>query len=143
MSETIDLSSAKTAFYDLQAKAKAGLEKSQAVLAEANEFAKGNLEAAVESSKIAAAGVQEITGTFIAESKTAFEKFSAEAKELAATKSPADFFKLHSEMTLKHFDTAVAYSSKQSEKLMKFASDVTAPLTARVSLALEKVQKAA
>ena len=143
MSETIDLSTAKNAFHDLQAKAKAGLEKSQALLAEANEFAKGNLEAVVESSKLAAATVQELTGTFIAESKAAFETFSAEAKELASTKSPVDFFKLHSELTLKHFDNAVAYSSKQSEKLMKLTSEVTAPLTARVSLAMEKLQKAA
>lgn len=143
MTETIDLSPAKSAFYDLQAKAKAGLEKSQAMMAEASEFAKGNLEAAVESSKIAAASVQELTGSFIAESKATFETLSAEVKELASAKSPTEFFKLHSDLTLKHFDNAVAYSSKHSEKLMKLATEITAPLTARVSLAMEKLQKAA
>lgn len=143
MSETLSFAAVKTAFADLQAKAKANLAKGQAALAEANAFAKGNLEAVVESSKLATAGLQELTGEFIAESKAAFETLSAEAKDLAAVKSPTDFFKLHSELTLKHFDEAIAYGSKQSEKLVKFASDVSAPLTARFSLAVEKLQAAA
>ena len=133
---SVDLTSIKTAFADLQAKAKESLAKGQAAMADATEFGKGNLEAVVVSSKIAAAGVQEMTGAAIADSKAKFETLTAEAKALAAVKSPA-------ELTLKHFDEAVAAGSKHGETLMKFASDVTAPLTARFSLALEKLQIAA
>ncbi|MBS1239840.1 MAG: Phasin protein [Proteobacteria bacterium] len=45
---------------EMQAKAKAAYEKSTELAGEATEFAKGNVEALVESSKILAAGLQDL-----------------------------------------------------------------------------------
>lgn len=139
---SFDFTAFKTAFTDMQEKAKAAYEKSTATFGDYNDFAKGNLDAFVESGKIFTSGMQGFSTDFVAESKSAFETLAGEAKELAAAKSPADFFKLNSEFVKKHFDNAVAYSSKQSEAALKFASDVAAPLSNRVSVAVEKVKAA-
>ena len=68
---------------------------------------------------------------------------SADAKALAAVKSPTDFFKFQSEMLRRSFDAAVATGSKNTEAMFKLTNDAFAPISNRVSLAVEKVSKAA
>jgi hypothetical protein len=131
----------QTAMTDAQAKAKAAFEKSSSVMGEVGEFTKGNVEAVVESSKIFAEGCQEIGSTMVAEGRTAFEAMTGDIKELAAAKSPTDFLKIQSDMIRKSFDSAVAYSSKNSETFLKLMSDAAAPLSGRMSLAVEKVRQ--
>ena len=97
----------------------------------------------VESGKIFAAGMQDMGTNLVAESRSSFEAISADLKQLAASKSPTDFFKVQSEMVRKNFDQAVAYGSKNTEAMMKLASDAVAPLTSRVNIAVEKVRKTA
>jgi phasin family protein len=133
----------KDVFSDVKTKAKAAFDKGTSSIGDATEFAKGNVEAVVESGKIYAAGLQELGSTYVAESKTAFEKLTADAKELAAQKSPTDFFKLQSEIARKNFDSAIAFGSKSSEAWMKLATDAFAPISGRVSLAVDKVKTAA
>ena len=58
-------------------------------------------------------------------------------------KTPADFFKLQGEMMRRNFDAAVATTSKHSEAMVKLAGDAFAPISTRVSLAVEKVKQAA
>ncbi len=141
---TFDFAAAfKTAFSDAQEKAKEAYEKSTVALGDANEFAKGNVEAMVESTKILASGLQELTTELVAESREAFESLTAEVKTIAAVKSPADFFKLQSEMMRKQMDALMANGTKHSEAFLKLASDAAAPLSSRVSLAVEKVKTAA
>ncbi|WJM27237.1 phasin family protein [Novosphingobium resinovorum] len=143
----MDMSANFTGFQDAiteaQAKAKAAFEKSTSVLGEVSDFAKGNVEAAVESGKIYAEGVQAMGSELVSESRAAFEKMSGDIKELAAAKSPTDFFKLQSDLVRKNFDTAVAYSSKNSEAMLKLMSDTFAPISGRVSIAVEKARSAA
>ncbi len=132
-----------TVVAEAQDKAKAAFEKGQTVFAEAGEFTKGNVEALVESGKILAAGLQTLGKDYVAEGKTAFETMTADVKELAAVKSPADFFKLQSEILRRNFDAVVATGSKNSEVAVKLAGDAFAPISNRVSLAVEKVKLAA
>ncbi|MFD2579689.1 phasin family protein [Novosphingobium colocasiae] len=63
----------------------------------------------------------------VSESRSAFETMTGDIKELAAAKSPTDFFKLQGDLMRKNFDSAVAYGSKSSETMLKLASDVIAP----------------
>lgn len=143
----MDMSANFSTFQDTmaeaQAKAKEAFEKATGMFGDASEFAKGNVEAMIESGKIFSEGVQEMGTTMAAEGKSAFETMSADMKELAAVKSPTDFFKLQSEMMRKNFDSAVAYGSKNSEAMLKLMSDSMAPLSGRVSMAVEKVRQAA
>ena len=133
----------KDAVADMQERAKTAFEKSNAVFADAGEFTKGNVEALVESGKILAAGLQDLGKVYVEDSKSAFETMTADVKELATVKSPADFFKLQGELLRRNFDTAVATGSKRSEALVKLANDAFAPVQNRVSLAIEKVKQAA
>lgn len=128
---------------DAQDRAKAAFEKGNEFASEYGEFAKGNVEALVESTKILAAGLQELGKDYVAEGKSALETMTADVKELAAVKSPADFFKLQGEILRRNFDAAVASGSKGSEKVVKLANDAFAPLQDRVAQAIEKVKKAA
>ncbi len=134
---------AKEAAADVQSRAKAAFEKGSALFGEVNEFSKGNVEALVESGKILASGLQEIGKDYLAEGKSAIETVTADVKEFAAVKSPTDFFKLQGEIMRRNFDAAVASGSKHSEAFVKLANDAFAPISTRVSLAVEKVKKAA
>jgi phasin family protein len=133
----------KSALADVPGKAKAAYEKGAASLSEGTEFAKGNVEAVVESSKILVEGLQKLGTDLVAESKGAFETLTAEAKDLAAAKTPTDFFKLQSDLLRKHFDSAVAFNSKQTEAFVKLGTESIAPISRRVTLALEAIKKAA
>jgi phasin family protein len=137
---SFDLSVFQTAFADLQEKAKASYEKSTAAFGDYSSFAKGNAEAVVEAGKIFAAGLQELSNSFVTESRTAFESLTTEVKELAAAKTPTDFFKLQSELARKHFDQAVATGSKSTEAVLKLATEAVAPLTERVTAAVDKLK---
>lgn len=133
----------KAAVADAQDRAKAAYEKGTALASEAGEFNKGNLEALVEAGKIFSAGLQELARDYAAEGKSAFETMTADVKELAAVKSPTDFFKLQGEILRRNFDAAVATGSKNSEAVLKLANDSFAPISSRISIAVEKVKKAA
>jgi hypothetical protein len=77
---------------------------------------------------------------------TEFTKGNVEAlvlKAMAAVKSPTELFKLQGEIARRNFDAAVAHYSKNAEVGMKLAGDAFAPLSSRVSLAVEKFSKAA
>jgi phasin family protein len=128
---------------DAQDRAKAAIEKGNEVASEYGEFAKGNVEALVASTKILAAGLQDMGKGYVTEGKTVLETVTADVKELAAVKSPADFFKLQGEILRRNFDAAVTAGSKNSEKVVKLANEAFAPIQDRVSLAIEKVKKAA
>ena len=143
MTTTVDFSAFQNTLSDVQAKAKEAYEKGTAAFGDYNSFAKGNVEALVEAGKILSAGLQELSGEIVAESRTAFEALTAEVKELAAAKTPTEFLRLQSELAKKHLDHAVSFGSKQSEAVMKLTTEATAPLTSRVTLAVEKLQKSA
>lgn len=126
----------QTAFKDAQ-------EKAKAAFGDAGSFAKGNVEAIVESSKILATGLQDMTKGYVAETKTSFETMTADVKDLAAVKSPTEFFEKQSALLRKNFDAAVAASSKNSEAMLKLVNEAFQPISTRVSLAVEKIKQAA
>jgi len=128
---------------EFQTKAKAAYEKSTETLTEATEFAKGNVEALVESGKIYAAGVQDLGKSYVEEAKSAYETLTGDLKEIAAIKSPTELFQLQGKIMRRNFDALVATSSKNTEAAMKLANDAFAPITGRVNLAAEKLAKVA
>lgn len=141
---TEDFSSKITdAMKDAQERAKTAFEKSQAAMGDMNDFSKGNLEALVETGKVLASGMQSMGKNYVAEVKSAFETMQADAKELTSVKSPKDFVELQSKLARKYFDNVVAYNSKSAEAALKLANEAFQPISSRVSLAVEKVRKAA
>ncbi len=127
----------------MQAAFKDAQEKAKAAFGDVGSFAKGNVEAMVESTKILAAGLQDMTKGYVAESKTSIEAITADVKDLATVKSPTEFFEKQSALMRKNFDAAVAASSKNSEAMLKLVSEAFQPISTRVSLAVEKIKHAA
>jgi phasin family protein len=128
---------------EFQTRAKNAYEKSTEVATEVTEFAKGNVEALVESTKIFAAGAQSLGKTYVEEAKSAYETVTADVKELAAVKTPAELFQLQGKIARRNFDTFVQTASKNSEAFFNLANEAFAPLTGRVNVAAEKLSKVA
>ena len=126
---------------EAQANAKAAFDKGTAMVGEFSDFAKGNVEAVMESGKILSDGLQGLGSQFVAEGRSTFELMSSDMRELAAAKSPTDFFRVQGDMMRKNFDTAVACGARNSEAMLKLMSDVAAPISGRVSLAVEKIRQ--
>jgi hypothetical protein len=133
----------KTAAADVQAKAKLALAKGSDVLGEAKSFTKGNVDALAASGKILGAGLQELGKTYVAEGKSAYATVTGDVKELKAVKTPTDFVRLQTSILRRNFDHAFAFGGKNSETMIKLAGEVFAPISARASLAVAKVKKAA
>ncbi|WP_261300288.1 phasin family protein [Sphingomonas alpina] len=134
---------AKTLFADANDRAKAAVEKSTKAFEEINEFSKGNIEALVESGKIAAKGFETLGQDAAEYSRKQFEGATAALKSLSTVKSPTDFFKLHSDYVRSSFDAIVAQTSKNTEAVLKLAGEVAQPISNRVAVAVEKVKIAA
>jgi len=126
----------------VKTQAKAAYAKGSAVAGEVGELSKGNIEAVVESGKILANGVKAISADYVAETKSAYETATGDFKKLAAVKSPTELFQLQGELMRRNFDAAVAFGSKETEKLVKLSNDTFAPISNRVSLIVDKVSKA-
>jgi len=134
---------AQALFGEWNERTKAAVEKSTKLVEEANDFAKGNVEALVESGRIAAKGFEGLGQDAAEYSRKSFESATAALKNLATVKSPADFFRLQSDYFRGAFDSYVAEASKNTEALIKLASDAAQPLSNRVAVAAEKVKTAA
>ena len=138
---TADKAQAFTA--DMSGRAKDAMEKGTKFFAEMNGFTKGNVEALVESGKIAVAGVQSLAQDQAAYVRKQFETATAAARELAGVKSPTEFVKLQGDYARQQFDGAVAEMSRSTEAMLKLAGEVVQPISNRVAVAVEKVKMAA
>ena len=128
---------------DAGQQAKAQMQKNSKIVEEMNAFAKGNVEALVESSKIAAKGLEAMGQESADFTRKSFEKATAAMKEMSSVKSPADFFKLQSDFVRETFDSMIAVTSKNTEAMMKLAGDAAQPMSSRYAVAVEKVKTAA
>ncbi len=127
---------AKTMFADANAKSTKAFE-------DMNEFSKGNIEAIVESGKIAAKGMEAMGQDAAEYSRKQFEGVTAALKSLSSVKSPTDFLKLQSDYARSAFDSLVAQTSKNTEAMLKLVGEVAQPISNRVAVAVEKVKIAA
>lgn len=133
----------ETVYADLNEKAKAGVEKSTKAIEELSDLAKGNVEALVESGKIAAKGMETLGQEAVDYSRKSFEKATASFKTFSTIKTPTEFFQLQSQLFSSSFDDFTKEAAKSSEAMMKLAGDVASPLTARVTLVTDKVKSLA
>lgn len=136
-------SSAKELAADMQERVKTAYSKAGEYASDAGEFSKANLEAMVESGKIFFAGAQEIVKSDVETGKTVVETVTADAKKMAAVKSPTELMQLQGELARRNFDAAVSFGSKRTEAIVKLYNDAFAPISNRVSVAAEKISKAA
>lgn len=129
-----------TVFGDVNERAKAAVERSAKIAEELADLTRGNVEAFVASSKVAAKGVESLSQDAAEYSRKSFEEASAALKGFAEVKSATDFFRLHSDYARNAFDSAVAETARLSETVLKLAGDVAEPITSRYTVAAERVK---
>jgi phasin family protein len=125
-------------FAEAGEKGQEAVRKSQAFAETVTETAKANMEAVVESTRIAAAGARDLGQEVVASTKDNVEKATAAVKTLAEAKSPTEFFQLQSELAKASFDRFVAEGSKLTEQFVKLAGEAVQPLSSRASVNAEK-----
>ena len=128
------------AFGDVNARAKTAFEKGAKLAEEIADLTRGNVEALVASSKVAAKGVETLSQDAAEYGRKSFEDASAALKSFAEVKSATDFFKLQGDFARSAFDAAVAESARVSEAFIKIAGDAAEPITSRYTVAAERVK---
>jgi phasin family protein len=128
---------------DVNARAKTAFEKSAKIVEELADLTRGNVEALVASSKVAAKGVETMSQDAADYGRKSFENASAALKGFTEVKSATDFFKLQGDYARSAFDAAVAESARLSETVLKIAGDVAEPLNSRYAVAAERVKSLA
>ncbi|MEL7218554.1 MAG: phasin family protein, partial [Pseudomonadota bacterium] len=134
---------AKEMAADVQERVKTAYAKTGEFAGEVNEFNKANVEAVVESGKIFFAGAQDLVRDNVETGKTVVETVTEDAKKMAAVKSPTELMQLQGELARRNFDAVVSFGSQRTEAWVKLYNDAFAPISNRVSVAAEKISKAA
>lgn len=130
----------KTVVTEANERAKTAMEKNAKIIEELAELGRGNVEAFVASSKVAAKGVETMSQDAANYSRKSFETATAAFKSFTDVKSATDFFKLQGDFARSAFDSAVAESARVSENVLKLAGDVAEPLTSRYAVAADRVK---
>ena len=118
-------------------------EKGTEMTGEMVTFQRANAEAMAEAGKILFTGMQDLTRDVVEESRKAADQMSEDARLMAAAKSPTELVKLQGDIMRRSFDHVVATSSKNTEAWIKLTNEAFAPLTSRVSEAVDKMNKIA
>lgn len=134
---------AQAVFGEMNERAKTAMEKSTKMVEDFNAFAKGNIEAMVESSRIAAKGAEDIAKYSADFGRKAIQNSNDTTKRFASVKSPTEFFELQSEVLKSSIDSFVTETSKFTESYLKLMGDVAQPISNRVAVAVEKAKVAA
>lgn len=127
-------------FGDASERAKANYEKSLKFAEDFSEFGKGNIEALVETGKLATKGAESLTQEAADYARKSFESSTAAFKTFASAKSPTELFKLQSDYVKSSIETAVAESTKVTEAWLKLAGEIAQPFSNRFAVAVEKVK---
>jgi phasin family protein len=125
-----------------QVKMKEGVEKAMKTAEETVSFSQGNIEAMMKASKIYAAGFQDLSKRFAATSKVSLEESVAFSKSLLGVKSLKEAVELQSGFARSSIEKLVAETSQVTDASVKLAEEALAPLTARMSVAVQTFGKA-
>jgi phasin family protein len=143
-----------TSLKDGVAKATSGMEATQATMKEGMEkamktaedfvaFGQGNMEAVMKSGQIWAAGVQDLSKHLAATAQASIDQTVSTFKALTGVKSFKDAFEIQSTFARATIEKTMAESGKLTDASFKLTEQALAPLTARVTAAVEKFGKAA
>jgi phasin family protein len=134
---------ATAGFEATQAKMKEGVEKAMKTAEELVAFSQGNVEAMMKSSQIWATGVQDLSKHIAAAAQASLDESMSAFKALTSVKSLKDAFELQSSFARSALEKSLAESGKLTDASFKLTEQALAPITARVTVAVEKFAKAA
>ena len=126
-----------------QAKVKENMDKVMKTAEELFAFGQGNVEALVKSGQIWATGMQDIGKQVAATAQASFDDTMSTLKAFSSVKSVKDAFELQASFARTAFGKTLAESGRLTDASFRLTEQTLAPLTARVSLAVEKFGKSA
>ena len=106
-------------------------------------FDKANLEAFVKSGQIWNAGMQELTKQIATSAKASFDESVSTFKAISTAKSVKEAMDLQSTFAKSALEKAMAESNKLTDASIKLTEQTLAPITARLTTAVETFGKAA
>jgi phasin family protein len=134
---------AAAGFEATQATIKTGMEKAMKTAEEFVAFSQGNMEAFVKASQIWTTGVQDLSKHVAATAKASMEESMSTFKAMTSVKSLKDAFELQTAFARSAMEKTMAESGKLTDASFKLTEQALAPITARVTVAVEKFSKAA
>ena len=108
---------------------------------EAAEFGRGNIEAMTKATQTFTVGLQDLGKQYFAMSQALSDHAMESAKALASVKSLKEAADIQAAFAKASMERAMAETTKLSEAAFRLAEQAGAPLTARMSLAVEKMAK--
>src|SRR4028118_579281 len=106
---------------------------------EAAEFGRGNMEAFAKSAQAYVSGVQDLSRQAMAMVQGLTDQTLEGAKALSGVRSLKDAVEIQAGLARAAFERTVSESTKLQETALKVAEQSFAPLSARMTLAVEKV----
>jgi phasin family protein len=108
---------------------------------DAAEFGRGNMEAFTKAAQTWAVGTQDLARQVMALAQGLTDHSLEGAKALAAVKSLNEAAEIQAKFAKAAMEKAVAESAKMQEAVFKLTEQAVAPISARVTVAMEKMGK--
>ena len=118
-----------------------GAEGVMKAVEEATEFGRGNMEAFTKAAQTWAVGSQDLARQMMALAQGLTDHSIEGAKALAAVKSLNEAAEIQAKFAKAALEKAVAESAKMQEAVFKLTEQAVAPISARVTVAMEKMAK--
>ena len=125
-------------FAEANERGQEAVKRSQKVAEELADLARANVEALVESGRVAAEGARSIGQDVVATSRDGVEQAADAIRSLAEAKSPTEYLQLQGEFARASFDRFVAESAKLTESMVKVAGEAFQPLSNRATANAER-----
>ncbi len=132
---------AAAGFETTQAKVRENMEKAMKTAEEFVTFGQGNVEAFMKSSQIWVAGMQDLSKQIAASAQANFDETMNTFKALTSAKSLKDAIDLQTSFARATVEKTMAESGRLTDASFKLTEQALAPITARVTLAVEKLVK--
>jgi phasin family protein len=124
-----------------QLQMKEGITKTMKTAEEVVAFSQGNVEALIKSGQIWTAGVQDISKQVASSFQASYEEAVSAFKALTSVKSLKEAVDLQVGLARSAVEKSVTESSKYTDASFKLAEQAMAPISSRVTLAVEKFSK--
>jgi phasin family protein len=118
----------RAAFEQMAIKSREALEQGVKTADVVTGMARGNMEAFLESSRVASGGLQVIAREVAAYSKENLERTTSAARALTQAKTAPEFMRLQNEFAQAQFASTIGEVTKLSETMFKMMTDIFAPL---------------
>jgi phasin family protein len=119
---------AKASFDQIAARSREAMEQSMKTVNVVTEMTRGNVDALLESSRVASGAFQEIAKDVVAYSNQSLERTASAVRTMSHAKTAPELMKLQSEFARAEFSTAISEVTKLSQLMFQTMTAIFEPL---------------